>query len=180
MLWLSNNVPLCECPEWGMNGTRCTHIGFRMKEGGYAGPWLCLKYGEVELQSTLDGWLVRCEACANGGYEARSPEVMIGKTPAKKQAQPKPRKPRSLTHADLRDLPPGISDRELLVEMLRRARGPVTKADLLKLASSRHWPGYTDASFVSAQLGLKRVFDTLVFDGVVIHEKGKPLRLREE
>lgn len=182
MLWLSDNIPLCECPEWGMNGTRCTHIGFKMKDG-YAGPLLCLKYGEVELKSTSQGWLIRCKTCANGGYEARSEEsvkLAVKQFQPAPTNKPKPRKKKFLTHADLRELPLGLPYQELLVEMLKRARGPVTKTDLLELASSRNWHGYVDGSFVSAEKQLRIAFDTLVFDGFIIYEKGKPLKLREE
>ena len=101
MKTIKDNLLLCEIPEWGCGYSRCEYIGFRMKDG-YAGPWLCLKFNEEELKETSEGWLVRCDTCANGGYIPRGEvEYNSNKPPVYKSIKTKP----SLVFADMRNLP---------------------------------------------------------------------------
>ena len=170
MQTIKDNVLLCEIPEWGCGWSRCEYIGFRMIDG-YAGPYLCLKYNEEELASTKDGWLKRCEACANGGYSPKRKAEEVEKLKPIVVKKPKP----ALVYRDIAGMPGGLCIESSILWALESSRGPVSKSQLFKVLSSLDYPGYIDSSFVNFTHRLREAFETLISEGYVSYTKGKPV-----
>lgn len=173
MKTVKDNILLCEIPEWGCGYSRCEHIGFRMKDG-YAGPYLCLKFNEQELKKTNEGWLVRCEPCANGGYSARG-GVEAEITPIV-ESKPKKSIPNLLAR-DLQTRPRDLCLESQILWALEVARGPVTKSLVIKTLSGLNYPGYVEASYIHFTLKLKLAFENLIEEGFLKYTKGKPIEI---
>lgn len=173
MKTIKDNTLLCEIPEWGCGYSRCEYIGFRMK-GGYAGPYLCLKFNEQELKKTNEGWLVRCESCANGGYSARG-EVEAEITPIV-ESKPKKSIPNLLAR-DLQTKPRDLCLESQILWALEVARGPVTKSLLIKTLSGLCYPGYVESSYVHFTQQLRLAFENLIEEGFLKYTKGRPVEI---
>lgn len=170
-----DGTPLCEKPEWGQGWSRCQHIGV----GAYTDDpkdWVCVRYRTV-IRETSDGWLARCEACAQGNYIPRSPECIHKPKPC--PVLRKPKKTKALKYSDIKDIPISAPIIEVFRVCLRLAIRPVTKTELLSFISGRYREGYISSRFVSAVNEVNRVFDSMVESGEIVYEKGKPLIWRD-
>ena len=176
MFYIYKGAILCEEPEWGRGPTRCSHIGFYPNKEGF----VCVKFGQT--LGELDGWQTRCDACANGGYEPRDEEALIGKVPPVVRNKKIIRKPRPWSGVELRvirSLSRVVPVRELLLKMLSEAKVPVTKSTLIKEASGLFFDSYVSNAFVYQSGRVKTEFDTLVAEGVILYTKGKPLQINK-
>ena len=175
MKTIKDNIPLCEIPEWGCGWSRCEYIGFRMIDG-YAGPYLCLKYNEEELSSTKDGWLKRCDVCANGGYSPKRKAEEIEKSKDLNPRATKKLKP-ALVYRDIAEMPKELCFESSILWALEVSRGPVSKSQLFKVLSSLDYPGYIDSRFVNFTHRLREAFETLISEGFITYIKGKPVEV---
>ena len=66
-----------------------------------------------------------------------------------------------------------------LTELLAKIKEPIVKSKFLRLAKSKHWHGYKSSSFVTNSKEIDRAFAHLIHTGVIIFERGKPLKWGE-
>jgi len=167
----THGLLLCEKPEWGMGWSRCRFIGAQNN---------CIKFGEP-LGTSQGGWLGRCETCANGAYEARDPAPKeLAKPPKAKETAPG----KFLHIRDLHDMMKSLSiqmgPEELLIALMKRGVGRITKSNLLKTAAGFYWEGYASSMFTLQSNNLKLAFDKLCAADILIYEKGKSVALNKK
>lgn len=165
--------PLCEMPEGGRNYTRCKHIAISLLHDKYK----CLWFDTI-LKETAEGWLAKCDECAQGKYESRKDKPKLKVNPTTKRTQ-KVLKKRPFDRETLNKVKQ-FNHLDALIYLLQNAKVPVVKTKLISTYSSMFWPGFATSQFIHIEGQIKCAFNKLVECGIITFVKGKPLILNED